>query len=152
MDKSYKLLRKIACIDDRDTYDGNLNRRAISLIRTMEINLGIIMHFYFPALFKENSNDNFIREIIFKINESCGLDWIQDILVSLDRPYGILLIVKEIPIIYAPIQQFNTLSGLSIFHHELGHNVLAKFQEISANLLRIVNVHFNELKQSGGII
>ncbi|MTK10839.1 MAG: hypothetical protein F8N39_01580, partial [Clostridiaceae bacterium] len=59
---------------------------------------------------------------------------------------------KEIPIIYAPIQQFNSLSGLSIFYHEFGHNVIAKFPEITTNLLRIVYTHYDELKQNVGIM
>ena len=82
------------------------------------------------------------------MNRSCGLDWIKDLLVSLDRPYAIVPVFNEIPIIYAPMYQFSTLYGFSIFHHELGHSVFKQFEGIGNNLNNVIIKHFEELKRS----
>ena len=148
--QSHTKLKKIACIDNRDSYNVNFNARAVGIIRNIETKLLFIVHYYFPALLKENDNDNFIRKIIFDINDSCGLFWIKDILVSLDRPYAILPVFNEIPIIYAPMHQFNSLLGLPIFHHELGHSIFKQFGEIGENLNVVINDHFELLKRSSG--
>jgi len=84
------------------------------------------------------------------MNRSCGLDWIKDLLVSLDRPYAIVPVFNEIPIIYAPMYQFSTLYGFSIFHHELGHSVFKQFEGIGNNLNNVIIKHFEELKRSSG--
>ncbi|WP_414469828.1 hypothetical protein [Methanobacterium sp. ACI-7] len=147
LESQFSNLNKISKISG--TLNESLVSRALSYMKNMEYNLYILTQFYFPALYKENDNDYILRNILLETATECGLFWIKDITVSLDREYSIIPVQVEIPIIYAPPHQCNSIIGMSYFYHEMGHNVFQKFQEeLSEGLFIDLNEYFNAIKSS----
>lgn len=136
-------LDKIANMDD-DSFNLSFSSRAVTYLRVIEYKLLFLTKWYLPALYNENENDLILREILLEISKYCGLEWIDDIIVCLNRDYSTVPVKPNIPIIYAPPHQSSSLIGMTIFHHEFGHNVYTKFEEeIGRLLLNVVSKHFN---------
>ena len=130
-----------------------LINRAHTIIRDIGYQLYSLTWRYIPGLTRENDKDISLRALLLSKIEPCGLSWIQDILLRLDGQHATFIgmhDLAEIPILYAPPQQAESLMEMTYFYHELGHSVFSHFEEIGNALSEDVSQHFDRLRLESG--
>ena len=124
--------------------------RTLPIIHEIECQIYILTCHYIPGLKREQESDLFLGNLLLSNVGRWGLSWVKDILVRLDGPYAVLPALFEIPIIFAPPQQANSLLDMTGIYHELGHIVFQRFKEIADNLIETISRHFSErMKEIG---
>jgi len=124
--------------------------RTLPIIHDIEYQIYVLTCHYIPGLKREQESDLFLGNLLLSNVGRWGLSWVKDILVRLDGPYAVLPALFEIPIIFAPPQQANSLLDMTGIYHELGHIVFQRFKEIADNLIETISRHFSErMKEIG---
>jgi len=124
--------------------------RTLPIIHDIEYQIYILTCHYIPGLKREQESDSFLRNLLLSNVGRWGLSWVKDILVRLDGPHAVLPTLSEIPIIFAPPQQTNSLLDMTGIYHELGHIVFQRFEEIADNLTETICRHFSEMMKETG--
>ena len=124
--------------------------RTLPIIHDIEYQIYILTCHYIPGLKREQESDLFLGNLLLSNVGRWGLSWVKDILVRLDGPYAVLPTLSEIPIIFAPPQQANSLLDMAGIYHELGHLVFQRFEEIADNLIETISGHFSEMMKEIG--
>jgi hypothetical protein len=130
--------------------DNRVISRALPIIHEIEYQAHILTDYYIPGLKREEKSDLFLRALLLSNTERWGLSWIKDILVRLDGPHAIFSGLIEIPIIFAPPQQANSLLDMAGIYHEVGHNVFQRFEKIADNLTETIFGYFSGLMKEIG--
>ena len=134
-----------------DLKEERIYERAFPIIHFLDSEISGITEFYITAIQKETKNDLFIRDIMLEFVKRGGIYWIKDIIVSLESNYGIHAPIVDAPIIFGPFYQHVSLSGISLFQHELGHNVFYKnIDKLENELFSIVHSYFSNMGISSG--
>ena len=124
--------------------------RTLPIIHDIEYQIYILTCHYIPGLKREQESDLFLGNLLLSNVGRWGLSWVKDILVRLDGPHAVLPTLSEIPIIFAPPQQTNSLLDMTGIYHELGHIVFQRFKEIADNLIETISGHFSEMMKEIG--
>lgn len=148
LDEPKELLRKLMIISSLNP--PRYLARAKTLIHEIEFWVIVLTYHYLPALHKEKAEDIGFRNLLLDITNRIGLSWIKDIIVRLDGGHATLSVFEEIPIFFAPPQQYISLIDAPGVYHEFGHNTVRRFINIIQILLVAVKNYYHSLQNRAG--
>ena len=148
VEHSFGLLTAVLSLND-ETFAGAVD----GLLQSIHRYIVTTSTHYISPLRRQSVLDLTMRSVLLNACARFRLDWIQDIVVCLDRPLALLPRYRgldSIPVFYGPPHLLETILELPGVYHEVGHNAFARDETYRQELEQVVKQHFATAKHLAG--
>ena len=127
-----------------------LASRGLSLTNELQLDILVLSDNYIGAIRTEGDEERVFGRVAIAAAHRCGLNSVQDLLVSLTSGHAILTALPTAPLVFAPLRQRFTLIDLAGMYHEFGHLAFAQNSQFADRMTIAVDRSFVALERAAG--
>ena len=148
VDRSFRLVTAVLSLND-ETFAVAVD----GLLQSIHRYIVITSTHYVSPLRRQLAPDLAMRSVLLNACSRFRLNWIEDVVVCLDRPLALLpryRALDSIPVFYGPPNLLETILELPGVYHEVAHNAFARDETYRRELEQVVRQHFATAKHLAG--
>lgn len=148
VERSFRLVTAVLSLND-ETFAVAVD----GLLQSIHRYIVITSTHYVSPLRRQSQSDITMRGVLLNACSRFRLNWIEDVVVCLDRPLALLpryRALDSIPVFYGPPNLLETILELPGVYHEIAHNAFARDETYRRELEQVVRQHFATAKHLAG--